>query len=336
MDLNNNIIYFNNNVQQNLNLIHKKYKNKFKIINNDIQLPVILEKCFNSYLWAIKYDIKQRIMNNLPFYIVFGDYRTFEKNNNCYIGSIHKYGNYSGTQIMNTLLKFLKLIEINDIYLTDGTTIECKIKNKKIMLDLSYFKLIEKGQTFYQRFGFVPTFRNVYQKSIFKNERNMTIELNKNLKLFKKLKCIDMKQKYDDIIGIMKEYNKQIILYKFDPYTGNIKSDTYIEENDEKYPEIINIFSDISNVLNTTTIKFSDLLIELFYEDCEKYHFLEKYILKYDDIIGIKYKNNKKYLSFFSIIFKIRLIRNATFIYHNNFHLQPDENMINYTKMKKK
>ena len=141
-------------VQDNLKGLIKTHGNKFMIINDKIELPAKIELITSKYntdleYYSIMYD-KPRNFWLLPFKIDFVDAHKIAINNNCYISNIHKTEEASGTDIMHTILKMLKLLRVNTVYIHDGTTIMCDGKE----VDLSYYKLLEKGLTFYQKFGF--------------------------------------------------------------------------------------------------------------------------------------------------------------------------------------
>lgn len=67
----------------------------------------------------------------------------------CYLQNIHKYTNITGTKVTQIAIKVAKKFGFKKIILYDGTTIGNNIP-------LSFIKYIEKGETFYERFGFKP------------------------------------------------------------------------------------------------------------------------------------------------------------------------------------
>lgn len=314
MNLNDNELVFNCDVQQNVEQILNKFGNYFTIIDNNIKLPSILTKHNNIY--ELKCDVSIRTNANIDYSIIFADYFTLENNNNCYINSIHKSNEFSGTQIVETIIKLLKKINVKKIYVNDGTRIEVIIDHKKIKLDLSLFKLIEKGQTFYQRFGFVPTFGNFKDKILFKNEPDILDKLHKNLQYLYKLKCKDIKHIYDKVIEIIEKDKinnyENILIYKYDRYAHIIEESCYVHEI-AKCEDILKNFKELSISLNNDQT-FYKLLINAFYNDHKLYYLFENFVLKYGDVIGIEYNNIKTLLSFCFPIIEICFIKNMIFV----------------------
>lgn len=113
--------HYSDNLQTNISNILKSYGDQFIIKYNNVRLPAQLYKVYNSSYYGMKYPMEERCISFLPYDIIFADYSTSKKNNNCHINSIHKYNDLSGTQIVETLIQFLKLINVHKITLTDGS-----------------------------------------------------------------------------------------------------------------------------------------------------------------------------------------------------------------------
>ena len=74
----------------------------------------------------------------------------FFKNNNAHVEYIHKTDQYSGSQIVQFVIKLCKVLKVKEVTLYDATSIKCGEKE----YDLSFLKLLEHGKTFYMKFGF--------------------------------------------------------------------------------------------------------------------------------------------------------------------------------------
>ncbi|AYV82102.1 MAG: hypothetical protein Homavirus7_8 [Homavirus sp.] len=314
-----------NDVQTNIVTILSTYKSddcSFIIKNGDIILPAQIYHVYNSSYYGIRYPIKERIISLLPFDIIFADFCTSEKGNDCHINSIHKFMNLSGTQIVETLIKFLKLINVHRISLTDGAIINySKINNKHIKIDLSLFKLIEKGETFYQRFGFVAGYRSVYHKSIFEQNGGVDNALKKYLKNINSLKCSELKSMYDKLIKILQtvittnDYNN-VKLYKWDTFIKSVNNSTHIYDSVNNMKKCIKLHKQfISFIYLLDNEKyFKDLLLNTFNDDKRAYVVLEKNILKYSDIIGIEYGGEKVMLDFLDDFLMLNIIKNMLYV----------------------
>jgi hypothetical protein len=302
-----------------------KYQDNFIIKNGDTHLDAQFYKVYNSSYYGMKYPMKERTIALLPFDVIFADYINDKKENSCHINSIHKYGDLSGTQIIETLLKFLKLIGVKKITLTDGAKVNhTKIDTKNIQFDLSLFKLIEKGETFYQRFGFKPICRNVYHTSMF--EKNVTVEnaQKKYMDAINNITCYSIKSVYIKLINIIDDCIKNndydnIKLYRSDSFIRSVNNSIYlysVENNKQKCTQIYELFTNIVNILNSydESVLFRDILIITFNSDRVSYGILEKSILKYTDIVGVGYKDNKLMLDFLDNFIMINIIKNMLYV----------------------
>lgn len=136
-----------------------KLPEKIIIKNGEVELEALISKFPISqlqgfYTYSMKYDgcDVDSFTGLKPFMIRFTDSPTGEINDNCYIGNFHKTHKYSGTQVICTILKFLKVLGVGIATLFDASSIG------EQHVSLSLIKLIERGETFYSGFGFSPLF----------------------------------------------------------------------------------------------------------------------------------------------------------------------------------
>lgn len=305
------------NVQKNISLLAKKFKNGFILKDNDIEIPCIIYKYYepdnkNLYYYIMQYNKKDIDTFLLPLKIYFIDYYYLKKNNNCYIANIHKTENYTGSTIITTVLKFLKQINIKKVSLHDAASILCEPVNRSI--DLSFIKLIEKGETFYQKFGFKFVLGTEYSKMKFGSSKNLNKKLFNYLKKFKKVKNNDLIIIYKSILDIFfkiidkQDYNNTKI-YLLDSNIVYNKKTNYIRRF------IIETVKEIDSILNilkkSQEIYFYKTLLRLFYDECYNYIILKDYIID-NNFYGIKYEKKKILLDFQQIFQKIQLIKNIS------------------------
>ncbi len=169
------------------------------IVNGTVQLEATLgffpiKYMPGSYTYSLEYNGGDAACykNELkPFLIRFHDGLTSEINDDCYISNFHKTCSYSGTQVIYTILKLLKCLQVRIVTLYDGST----INDGKISLSL--VKLVELGRTFYNKFGFRRMF--MYHLPMhFGTKKNLEIRFEKALE---EVLTIDI----DDIITYHQE-----------------------------------------------------------------------------------------------------------------------------------
>lgn len=317
---------FGNNVQKNILILKKNYGNKFIIRDHDIQMPCLLYEVKesnnpNMKYYSLVYDIKERYSFLLPFKINFIDIiklskkdGTNYKNNNCYIANIHKTKNISGTNIVNTILKLLKILNVEQVILHDGARIHCDGSDREI--DLSFFKLIEKGITFYQKFGFefMMDPGNPWHAIDFGSTDNMVKILNKSLNNIHKIKLPYYKNAYIKILGIITTIIKEqdydnVKIYLHHPYKP------YLVKKENNKDKLLGMVNDIDALLHIIKLSqkeyLTEAMIDTFYADCNTYMQLESLIL--DNLfVGITYKKKSIYLKHIDIFHALRYIRNSS------------------------
>lgn len=305
---------FDDDVQKNLKKINQFLGNIFVMVYNNIYIPCNLSFIKEKYnddsnYFILKYNSNKRTTNLLPFKIVFVDPTNFQINNCCYISNIHKTNKLSGTQIMKIILRFLQIINVEKVYIYDDTTVLC---TENVKMDLSFFKLIEKGVMFYQRFGFKLTVdEHGWQKLEYKDSDILEKILDKYVYEFKNIKIKILIDKYSSIIDIL----TQVILKQ--DYE-NLK--IYINDKDShiSYPslkirnKVMSLIIQLDRILdifsNSNFNTLAETLVHWWYEDCNVYTVIMDYIVL-DPTIQIEYHSKVIKLEYRLIIDKILDIR---------------------------
>jgi hypothetical protein len=285
-NLNGNIFPFklSNDYMKNVKNLYKYFGEEMYIKYNNILFPCVITKNeFNlgDETYYLKYKVDETYNELLPFSIRFNNIET-------YVANIHKLDNFSGSEMIKFVIHLLKLLKCNKVTITDGATVKCK--NEEI--GLSFFKVLDKGSTFYERAGFKLKFY----------EPNDTINiykiLNNILNNIKKIKIKEFIKPYKEFYKLLNteiDYNK-IIIKQFD-------DNNFITENKKKiidklFINIINIIFNIEYKLNIENKLNTDYLIDFLLnlvkiKDCTTYNKLLDTIIV-QNIYYIKY-NNKIY-----------------------------------------
>lgn len=318
MDLNNlELFSISNNLQKNINLIIKKYGKKFKIKLNKIIIPIKIIRIKKKYnrntnYYSLIYDGPNRKQFLFPIKIDFFDFHNSTKNNNCYLANVHKTDCFSGTDIMLLIIHFLKKIAVHNVLLHDDSHIDCE---QRALIDLSFFKLIEKKVTFYQKFGFrfAPKYNlDIYNS--FGDEKNINFAITDLIKQFRKIKISYLNYSYQKILELILKVIQQ---QNYDDFKIFIYHpvEPYILNNNKKIFELIqeiNIILDITFKNKDKTYLF-ELLIDLFYRKCFDYYLLETFILT-NNFYGVQYVNKKIFLKHSFIFFDIKRIKESPFL----------------------
>lgn len=311
---------FGSDVQKNLDVLYSKFGKKFIIKFNEIKVPVILTKITilanNKNFYTMFYDIKYKTNSLYPFKIDFIDKHTLDISNNSFIANIHKTDEISGSNMVLLVLEINRILNVKKTSLGDGTTIRCGDKE----YDLSYLKLIEKGITFYMKFGFdfdVSNCQWYYER--FLNKKDLLNRLEKILKNIRHIQIKDIINEYETLLDIIscviKEQNEKKLDIVF-RYTDVIKETNLENEHHKEKPEasIEDMFRECNNVLkilhHTKHKYLYKYMIELF-NDKDK---CINYGILYDSIIAntkykIKYGKKeiiREYTSWFRTLMNIR------------------------------
>lgn len=149
LDIYDNDLKMSYDVQQNIAYISKEFGDKFYIKINELIIPVTLIKvkidATDIEYYEMNYFENKKTKMHMPFSIVFVD-KNFKRGNNTCINFIRGTKKISGTNMIKICLEIQKFLHVKKTTLHDAASIKCDDKKLK----LSFFKIIEKGKTYYQ------------------------------------------------------------------------------------------------------------------------------------------------------------------------------------------
>ena len=309
-----NLNTLTSDVVNNIKIIIKTHGTRFTIDINDFKIPIIIKKVKTdiSY-YTMKYDIKERTHELYPFKICFIDICKSIINNNAYIANIHKTNKISGTNMVECVILILKELKVKKVYIGDGTEITCG--HKKI--DLSFFKLLQKHYTFYQKFGFKiceESCRNNYFILEFGHIKNVSTILQNTLDQISKIPLYHIKQIINNIFNLLckviknQDYN-HLYFYNY----VDFENEPYMIDQTHNKNIVINWIKDIDTLFSffnkeTKKITFIKFIIKQFNEDCNHYVMLHD-ILLHNYLFKIVYKNQTILLDYVPLFAIVRNIR---------------------------
>lgn len=283
---------FGDDVQDNIKKLINQYGENFTIKFNKIKIKVRMVELTSSNgikFYALVYDEPKRTTDLFPLKIYFIDNLLMEFNNNSYISNIHKIDGVSGTEMVKIALKINEVLGVRKTRICDGTSIECGENH----YDLSFIKLLEKGETFYMRFGFKYEITNTeYYRWRFDNVDDLQDQINDTIKKIKKIKIDDIIKEYEELLEVIKrviiEQNDgklEIVLSEYGAIFDKNDEDlnTYYKKNPEN--DIKYLFEECYDVLkilkNFDEETLAELLIRLFNDrhNCSKYNVIYTYIV---------------------------------------------------------
>ena len=203
---------FGSDLQINLAKLKNKFGNKFSIKWMDWILPVRLDMVLidtdKLKFYKLDYDMPHRTTYLKHLSIFFLDPLTNKLNNNSYIANIHKTDLISGSDMVRIALEINRVLGVKRTSLNDGATILCADTE----VDLSFFKLIERGLTFYMKFGFEFEITNPEWFGV--HFKNLSQLKNKVSDLISKIKNIKIKpiiSEYEKILYMLAYVIKNIV-----------------------------------------------------------------------------------------------------------------------------
>lgn len=256
------------NYMINLKNIFNKYGEQFIIKFNNNEFKVNVEPIFSFYNkeylygYSIKCDMspKMQIYNYLTFMINISRERV-------YIANIRKTQDISGSNVVKTVLKFLKLINVKKAYLYDAAHIVC---GDKFAYSLSFMQTLKETQTFYKKFGFIC----MHEEFSFGKDTKLRDKLIKQT--VAKIKNITI----DQVLDMFNNFNK--FYKKNKPVFGNIILFRIIDEGNEKIeynmypPQTAELLRDIKSIVALLKKYEKDYkyIYELTALECEEYSIL--------------------------------------------------------------
>lgn len=302
-----------NGLQNNLKELHERLGTKFIIKLNQhlIITCFFLIKTFTNEREFYRLSYHGEILNDQilpkkvsktnihPLIIDFIDPITAQLNENSYINNIHRTENITGSEMIEIALKINEILGVKKAYLHDKAT----IIHNDIILNLSLFKLIEKGRTFYSKFGFDFDVNNInnYYLNKFDNVEQLKNKIDDLIKKIRSIKTIELIKFVEDTLDVLdlvlvnKDY-EELMIHKSIKTIKDIQLDLQII-NDPK-SNVNKIIDKLFNMLeilkNITNEYFYQYLIDCFNNpnNCKKYNDILQY-LTLDGIYMIKYKDKE-------------------------------------------
>jgi hypothetical protein len=278
-------------VQNNIKRLLKQYGKMFTIKYGSLLLEnviIVKKKLANGQsFYSLVYDIPYRTHDIKPLMIEFIDLHTSETNNNTYISHISRTDKISGTEMIQICIQINKVLGVNKTFLYDGASVVCPKNNES--MNLSFQKLIEKGITFYMKFGFefeVTDSPNILFYYRFKNKNDFMHEIQRVLNNIRAIKTIDLIKEYTDTLklaltAISENYKKKLEIIK--NVSSNVAHDNmfYDENPQDQLTEIVSESKEVLDVLNKYRhLKyFYQIMTKTFNDDCGNYLILVKNII---------------------------------------------------------
>ena len=317
---------FGPSLQDNLVRLDKLFGNNFYVKYMDFMLPVRLEKFMidtdKSKAYKLYYDLPQRTTYLKPFSIYFIDPNTKKLNNNSYIANIHKTEDIRGSDMVHIVLEINRKLGVKRTSLNDGATILCG----ETEVDLSFIKLIERGLTFYMKFGFEFEITNTEWFGLhFKNLSQLKSKVHELTEKIKKIKIKTIIAEYEKTLYVLAYLIKTQSYDKFDMelfYGGPTfrPQEIYNQKDPSRY--VNQLFIECHSVLDilnrTDKIFLYEYLIDLFNDPdrCTDYMTLINYLAETDRYkiqVG-NIKIARTYPQLFSYLRQIRY--NFSYVYH--------------------
>lgn len=326
-DLSINYNFITADLQDNLIELDNKFGNQFMVKYLDHILPVRLEKSqidtSKVKFYKLFYDYPHRTTRMKPFSIYFLDPNTSELNSNSYIANIHKTDIISGSDMIRIVLEINRKLNVKKTSLNDGAHITC---NEKNTIDLSFFKLIEYGLTFYMKFGFEFEINNKEFFDIhFDNIKQLKTKLHELIGKIRKIKVKSIISEYEKTMYILAHTIKTQAYDDFSIelfYGGSTYKPQELYEQDDPNKQINQLFIECHTVLDilnrTNRIYLYEYLIDLFNNPvrCVDYMILINYLAETDRHsvrIG-KISVKRSYPQLFDYLTKIRY--RYSYVYH--------------------
>lgn len=292
-----------------LEALYKKYGRHFKIKTAEITLPVEMKKENNisgdlSY-WTISYDTRNHELANMK--LVFLDITKKIINNNAYVSNISKSAEFSGSQLIKFANELCDYLGVENTYIHDGAKVECGKS-----YSLSYYKLLQSGETFYMHYGYTPVIAEsgwyVVEHKTDAQRINFLMETLENCR---KVKTSEVVAAARDILKLCHDIvrtgaaNKATITYRRAIGTYERAADLY---------EIMRIITNFSILIDTvmrTKSKKSSFAQFLTSIPCEDYANLIELVL--GDLYSIKAGSHTANTAVFNNFYILDTIKHGTY-----------------------
>lgn len=184
--------YTTEKTQENIKDFIKKYGTNITINfqNNDVELTIKKNYYYNKFEY---YSIQTKEILQIPVALYafkintaimtnkgIPDYGTAEIDN---IQKREDLGIISGTYAVELAIKLLTLFNYKSVILTDASSIECMTTGQYTSLAL--YKILERGTTFYEKFGFSPYYSpdidQPYLRLLYESEKDVIKDYKKKI-----------------------------------------------------------------------------------------------------------------------------------------------------------
>lgn len=290
-----------NKVQKNLKLLYKEYGKYFTIKFGNVLVPVIFEKR-HSNIWqekfyVLKYHIKKFYNKDLlPFSIWFINLFEQKLDNKAYIANIHRTDDISGSKMVELVLNIQRCLGVSETFIVDVATVNCGNET----MELSFIKLLERGITFYMRFGFEFDLTSAFVWGRFPSKKKLLSTIRELIKDIRKIKIKNIISQQKAIIDILSLATKQQKWNEFHAiYVSESKIEPYeLYYGNDAHTHIPNFFRNAYNIIRilekTTHIKLVDYLIELFNNGTR----CSEYLTLFYTLLVPSYPNNYYQISY--------------------------------------
>ena len=306
-------LVFTSDIKNNITKMKNFFGEKFILKNGEVKLPMVIKLMRKNLLrsyeyYIIKYDGTITEDNWYPLLLDFNE--KLVKKNDGYIGQIHNTSEYSGSQMVETALKFLTILRVQNAFLSDGASIHCDKDNNNN--NLSFFKLLEKGTTFYQRFGFDIVEDKPHMMMNTKKKSQIKSKQDEILQKLRKITVNEMIEFHENLLRLfIRVYTKNDFANLFELRNEWLETVPFllIPVTQQQLVRLIQVMHEILIILNKKKyVYFVDLLKDLFVDECNNYGILEEEIMN-STILGYKYKSQiiyKKHIKLFKLLFDIK------------------------------
>ncbi len=269
---------FSSDVNRSIKLIIDKLGDHFVIEDDNIKVPVVMchvEQDNGMKYYIMYYDGECVADQEHTIKIWFINSNDGKYDNSAYLNHLSKTDTVTGTQMLNLIIKFLKILNIKKVRLYDGASIKCGERS----LSLANVKLLESGMTWYMKFGFEfdveKPFTILYQ---YKTHKDCMKRIHTLLDKFKKITVDEVIKKYESIIEMM-TYKKDIEILCINKHLS-LKQD-YYKLKDFNTLNIKNAYIVRLNFIKPYSGKYLyECMLDLFKKDCDAYVWIE------NDLIG--------------------------------------------------
>lgn len=256
------------NITKDLHLFTGRRETRFKLMYKmtDIPLKLIYKENNAVKHYVLEYDDPTWDTKTLPIRIEFVNLISKTVDNKiCHIHNIHKIGKLSGTDMINFTKILLRQLGIKSAILQDGSRISCDGKN----IPLSFLTLMAKGESLYEKWGFIPMLNEklTYSGTMVKYGTTYNQIINKRRELvdeIKQLKTDYFVDYFSSLLDTLTAVKKKDML-----------SELYIYKLHGFNPCTINDADEIKNVCNAIisalppNMMLYELILSLSKTDCK-------------------------------------------------------------------